>query len=344
MDLSGAWQGYFAGTNRGTVFLDLRHNGRELTGTGNLNDLDLGVTTFELRGEVATPKISLLLTNLKGGSGNLPSRIEIVCEVLSDRAIFGSWTSDVSSGKVVLSRRPDNPQHLPPALFSRPVVLQACRLDETSFTGLLEICLRGMTATPVFRIMDRDVTHIKQGIQELIASWKAWPADTINEINIFVTENVGTLQTREILLELKRREPNRLTVTASDSVWVDGKIEQIQKYLQRHRAPLNDKYRKYGTWINSFIFLGMLVWLPSVPDVTGRFVFTTITVATLLLLLFFYNRLLPNTEIFVRSQPPNFWRRNRDTLIVSLITAVAGLALAALGRWIDAFWGKGIGS
>lgn len=42
MDLSGSWQGYFAGTNRGIVCLDLLQQDLRLNGPGTLTDFDWG--------------------------------------------------------------------------------------------------------------------------------------------------------------------------------------------------------------------------------------------------------------------------------------------------------------
>lgn len=130
-----------------------------------------------------------------------------------------------------------------------------------------------------------------------------------------------------------------MTVTSGDSVWVDGKIEQIKKYLDRYEARLNHIYRRYGTWLNSLIFLGMLVWLPSLPFIS-RLIFVLGTVAILSLLIHFYNRLLPNTQIFVREQKPSFLKKNKDAILVSIITLIAGGILTSLGNLLLRWFGQ----
>ena len=336
INLSGSWQGYFAGTNRGIIFLNLQHNDSLLKGSGNFNDFDLGVTNFDCEGEARGDQISIKLINFRGGKGIVPSQVTVTGEILNDGAgLAVSWSSDVgTNGRAVLSRPAVLAPYTTAAFFSRPVNLKSYRLDAASFSGLLEVCLRGMQSAPVFKIIERDVTHIKTGLDELVKSWQAWPDETINEITISVSDNAAGLTLKEILLELKRTDVNRLTVTSADSVWVDGIIEQIRKYLDKYRARLNHVYRRYGTWINSIIFIGMLVWLPSLPSVISRIYFVVGTFMVLFALLFFYNRLLPNTEIFVREQKPTFFRRNRDALMVSIVTVVAGTIITALGKII----------
>ena len=336
MNLSGAWQGYIAGTNRGILWLDFKQNNLKLSGSGTLTDFDLGVTLFDFEGDIVNETVSIKATNLRGAQTQLPTQVNVSCEILNHGSgLFGTWSSDKGTqGRLVLSRPAAVTPGLPSALFSRPITLKAYRLDALSFTGLLEICLRGMNSVPVFRIIEGGVTHIKSGLPELVESWRTWPDETINEISISVTDNLPGLSAKEILLEFKRNDPNRLTVTSADSVWVDGKIEQIRKYLDRHQARLNLMYRKYGTYLNSIIFLGMLVWLPSLSSVISRLYFVLGTFVVLFSLLYFYNRLLPNTEIFVREKKPTFLRRNRDALIVSLITAMAGGLITLLGKLI----------
>lgn len=308
ISLAGAWQGYFAGTNRGLIFLNLQHDGSVLQGSGNFNDFDVGATNFDCEGELKDNHISIKLINFRGGKGIIPNQITVDGEILNEGAgLSVSWSSDVgTNGRAVLSRPAILAPNTTPAFFSRPIDLKAYRMDAAGFSGLLEVCLRGMQSAPVFKIIEKDVTHIKTAIDELVRSWETWPDETINEITISVSDNAAGLTLKQILLELRRTDVNRLTVTSADSVWVDGKIEQIRKYLDKYRARLNHIYRRYGTWLNSIIFIGMLVWLPSLPSTSSRIYFVVGTFVVLLLLLFFYNRLLPNTEIFVREKKPTF--------------------------------------
>ncbi len=334
VDLRGNWQGYFVGTNRGIVWLQLQQQGSLLTGSGNFSDFDLGQTTFELRGELLHNRISATLMNLRGGSGTLPNSIQLSCEILDyGPGISGTWESDIGTrGAIVFSRVPESVKDIPPALYSKPVELRSYKLDGQSFAGLLDIVLRGMFSKPIFRITESGTSHIKRGVDELIRSWQSWPKETINDINIFVSDTVASQSAREILIELKKNDPNRLTVTSPDVVWVDGKIVQIQSFLKRHEVRLNYYYRRYGLFLNSIIFLSMLVWFPSIQDIRSRLYVVIFVVASLTILSFVYKRLLPNTQIFVREKKPSFIRRNRDHILVYTITAIIGLAISRMDK------------
>lgn len=148
-------------------------------------------------------------------------------------------------------------------------------------------------------------------------------------------DTIASQSAREILIELKRSEPNRLTITSPDVVWVDGKIVQIRNYLKRYEARLNYYYRKYGLFLNSIIFLSMLVWFPSIQDIRSRLYVVLFVVTVLTMLLILYRRLLPNTQIYVREKKASFWRRNRDHMLVYTITAIISLAISRLDKTAD---------
>lgn len=151
-NLNGNWQGYFVGTNRGLVWLQIQHHGNQLVGSGNFSDFDFGQTTFELHGDVLQNRVSAILSNLRGGSGVTPNQVRSSWEILNQGSgLSGSWESDVgTSGAVVFSRVPESIGGLPPALYSKPVDLRAYKLDGRSFAGLLEIAMLGMFSKPIF--------------------------------------------------------------------------------------------------------------------------------------------------------------------------------------------------
>jgi hypothetical protein len=220
------------------------------------------------------------------------------------------------------------------ALYQKTITLGSYKLDQTDFVNLLGVLRQGINQVVLFAftIKDGEKIYYKIG-DELIKDEKI--PDKIREITISLNEPIANVGDKVIYLSLGKSQSS-LTIWSQDSIWVEGKCKEILDYLKRFASKWHYYYGKYGLWVNSLIFLCLLVILPSIHNIIKRLILTSVTFILLLILLGMYNLIYENTVIYFRKTRVNLFRKYLGDIIASIIS---GIILAAIGLLIKRYLG-----
>jgi hypothetical protein len=213
------------------------------------------------------------------------------------------------------------PPQIPPPLVTKTQVLGSYRLDLDGLRRLAELVRSGTNVViPVINaaLDGREFIHV--GVDSLLAD-PSVPA-IIHDVRIAANEPVIRAGNNTCVVTLKKDQPNTLYVSGYDRVWVEGKATQIEHFLEYHETKATHFLRKFGSTLNTIIFLLMLAFLPSVPSLTNRLKVVG-AVFALLLLLHYSWRLAANTKVFLREPQIAWYERNAGWLLVLLEVALA---------------------
>jgi predicted nucleotide-binding protein len=106
IDVSGYWTGEILGTNQGGFSLEIKQDGKKLSGIAKLNEPTLGQYEYIVRGEIKGEAIGLRLVPGRQ-TGNLQlGNVQVVC-ALEDcgNRILGRWKSDIDTEGVFKAQR-----------------------------------------------------------------------------------------------------------------------------------------------------------------------------------------------------------------------------------------------
>jgi hypothetical protein len=229
---------------------------------------------------------------------------------------------------------------LPTAFLSKPITLSACKLDARELAGLILLMIKDIdpSVQPTFTVNYRGSSFLKVGIDAFIKD-TALPR-IINSMLISVNEyNMGKGY-KVVNINFNPTEGNTAYVSGNSDTWVNGRAAEIEDYINRYKSKTNFIFSKFGPVINSIIFLSILTLLPSFSSVIARVILVTITVLMLLLLGKIYKSWFPKAIIYLGEKEQTFWKRNKDALLASLITAGVTSIVAFLANYLKNHWDK----
>jgi hypothetical protein len=351
MPETSSWTGSVWGTNRGSVIAEMTRDGNRVEGKILLFEPGFGQTRVRLIGEWneanrIAGKLDQFTANL-AVAAFLPQAGEMKGAFDPQEGLIrGEWKTDAGTiGKFVLVKvdgqlqipelvqqpqvvhgQPPQPQSAqpaqpPPALVTVTKVLGSYRLDERALRSLAELTKSGTNvAIPAINaaLAGREFIHI--GVDSLLAD-ASIPA-VIYDLRIAANEPVVHAGNNTVVVTLKRHEPNTLYISGYDRVWVEGKAAQIENFLRHHESKATHILRRYGSYLNSIIFLAMLAFLPSVPSLRDRLE-VVLYVFILLTALLYSWRLAANTKVFLREPKFAWYQKNSGWLLVLLEVALS---------------------
>lgn len=346
------WTGTFWGAESGTAAAHLTREGSHVRGRFVLYEPGFGQSWVRLTGEWT--ESNKIVWNMDQFVSNSPvgtqlpqsGSVEATFDP-SNGSIRGEWKTDLGNvGRFVLVRADDElqiPEPMPiqaaqpqqssrvalaqpvqpqPALVTITKILGSYRLDERGIRSLAEL-IRDGTTVPVpainAGIEGREFIHI--GVDNLLAD-PSVPA-ILYDVRIAANEPVIQSGSKTVTVTLKRNDPNTLYVSGYDRVWVEGKAAQIEGFLKYHESKTANILRRYGSILNSVIFLLMLAFLPSVPSLRDRLEVVAYVFILLFSLLYSW-RLATNTKVFLREPKFTWYRKNAGWLLVLLEVALSG--------------------
>ncbi|TLY28795.1 MAG: hypothetical protein E6K63_07045 [Nitrospirae bacterium] len=333
--LGKLWAGRVYGTNTGNVFVELDSSGERVTGTVRLMDTQLGLTVYKVTGSFDG------MLRLKGEptqvrSGITAGILEITATLTPEGSLRGQWNSSIGTGGTFELYPHDVPPPpdqraasagaIPEQIFTSNVSLGSVRLYAKELWELVNFIrkdfivgrpvvtytLRGNEATKYFEDFQREagtfgeLRRIKINIQEL-------EAHGINKV---------------VTIGLNATGQNEIQVQGINESWVIGKAEAIARTLRPFERRLVTTYKKFGLTLNEFIFLAMIVALPSIESIWQRMAFATVAVILLSGLYWFHSKFIPNTVIYLSGKEPTVFQRAWPSILSWLSAVTASLAAA----------------
>ncbi len=349
-----SWTGSFWGTNRGSILAQLTREGNRVQGKILLFEPGFGQTLVRLTGDwnetnrivgaldqftanlviaaflpqsgtmegIFTPEEGLIRGEWKTDAGTIGKFVLVKVDTQLQIPDFNQLQTNQAQVQQPAQPVATQPSQPPPALVTVTKVLGSYRIDERGLRDLAELVKEGTSIlVPVINaaVAGREFIHI--GVDSLLADHSV-PA-VIHDVRVAANEPVIHTGNKTVLVTLTRHQPNTLYVSGYDRVWVEGKAAQLEGFLKHHESKATYILRRYGSFLNSIIFLAMLAFLPSVPLLRNRLEVVGYVFILLTTLLYSW-RLAVNTKVFLREPKFAWYQKNAGWLLVLLEVALSG--------------------
>ncbi len=343
------WNGVAWGTSNGSIAAEMDRDGTRVTGDFVFSEPGIGQTKARIEGEwAADNRITAALNQFTSEQSVqlvLPQSGTMNGVFNPDENIIqGTWATELGThGNFTLVKVAAQPVQVPsgtasaatsasPALYSKTVILESCRLDEPSLRRLVEV-VRSNTNVPtaVINAVDEGREFIHLGVESLIADPNV--PSVVFSLIISANEPVINAGTRTVTLALKKDDPSTLFLSGYDRIWVEGQAAQIVSFLKNHESKAAGFIRRRGQILNSIIFLMMLGFLPSIPSLTDRFKVVGTTFLLLISLLYSWG-LAKNTKVFLREPKIAWYERHSGWLLTLIEIALTGLIAYMIQKYV----------
>lgn len=335
-DVAGLWVGALYGTNTGNVFLEIEDADGVLAGTIRINEAGAGITIFDFTGE-ANDTIELKLTPRKGPKGQEITPGTATAILQPDGSLTGRWETELGTAgtfhvyphKALQTTEREQQAVVPEQAFFHTLTVGAVRLYKPDLQELLEgIGNDFLQGKAVVTYTDRG-TQVTKFADAFLKGRLVQP---LKSLKISVQEPEPTGLTKLVNVDLLEGVGSQIRTSGSIESWVIGKAQTLRSILEVRENKLVSWYRKYGLKISILIFFLMLVAVPEITNWQQRAGFVGVVYVLLVVLAQIYNRLVPNTLLFVSDKRPSWWSRAWPTILSWFFAVTSSL----VAMWV--FW------
>jgi hypothetical protein len=353
------WNGTIWGATKGAALVELQRNGNALIGSFLLMEPGLGTTRAKIVGswsddncidvglEQFTSEYSVPMVLPKEG------RLHGLFDP-SMTVIEGDWQTDAgTSGRFVLVCGPKiNPQLTspnepkPPApsiplpqqpagpLVTTTINLGAVRLDQDGLANLARIITEGTAIDqPAINACHRGREYIHLGVVSLLNE-PSLPG-FVDTIIISASEPALQLGQQTVVVRLMQSGPNTVFVSGYNRIWVEGKVRQIEVFLQNYESKIIGFWRKHGGNANGIVFLALLGILPSIPSLFNRFKIIIVVFAFLQGLRLTWTKVV-HTRVFLHKELVPFHTKYAEWILTPLAVLSTGIVGYLIQRYVHA--------
>ncbi len=340
--------GHIYGTNFGKVFLEFVHTGTdgETAGVLRLNEENAGLLVFDVSGTFDGTKLSLAGQSRLPEShsddteadGQPPNSVVMAVDLLlsSGGSFNGRWsTAAGNAGTAQLFPHDHLNESASDGTASRAKRLHV----HTADLGVLRLALGGVRNLITFLQDALPDTAVVVSYEPLTKKERVQTApefldhaDSVGEVRQLRLDARASGPDgldRTVSVQLGQFDKNEVRVTGGDEIWVTGILEATLGQLKPKENWIATKYRTHGNWLNSIVFLGLLVWLPGIPELLDRAYATAIAVAAMVVLQQSHQKMVPITVIQLGMEKQKRWEGLAPGLVTGGLSAVVGAAAVA---------------
>lgn len=341
MTLGRLWAGRAYGTSTGNLFVKLEGEDASLTGTLHLNESDVGLLVFAIRGEfdgscvrfTGEPENQMVDVSL----GQLDATA-----VLNTRGeLKGEWSTSVgSAGTFILfphdlgSTTESSHEKLPEQLHTARHHFGAVEIDWNSIMSLADEIQRDFKSAEV-------VVTVVAGTEQsrFLRDFKTqiFNIDRATIIKLFVQEPEGSGVNRIAQLEFGP-QINLVMTQGGDEAWVLGMLEKLKRSVRPLERVYTTNFKRLGFGINQFLLLSAIVYLPSLPTLRDRAILMAGVVAIVFGVTWLHNRFLPFAAIYLGQKPKGMLARIAPSAISWMIAVTAGIAATLLAAYLQGWF------
>lgn len=332
--LGKLWAGRVYGTNTGNLFIQFDKAGPEISGILRFMDSVLGPAVYSITG---TFDESLKIVGKPAQEGTSLGDLTAEARLTPEGNLRGTWFTSLGTGGTFEAFPHDvpAPRSAPPGpeqLYTKNIALGSIRLFAQDIRQLLDYIRQD------FNIGRPVVTYNLRGgqVSRYVEDFKrdAESLGRIDYLKITVQEPEAYGINRLVVVELNAFGANEVRVQGVQESWVIGKAEALASMLKRYQSILVTTYKKFGLNLNQFVFLTMLVIMPSVPALTDRVFFAVAVFVLLTGMLWLHARFIPNASIYLGEASPTFISRSWPTVLSWLVAASATIAGGLVLYWL----------
>jgi len=334
--LGRQWAGRVYGTNTGNLFIDFQESGERLRGTLRFLDNLFGLAIYDVEGTYSDG-FKLKGKPIQAHENVAVGELEVEGILNSQGHLQGSWKSTLGTAGTFVafphdivppqSKSSETPM-IPEQMHNKNIRLGALRLFQNDIVHLLGCAKQDFVSGRMVVTYDSNGGEVTKYEDDFLKD--ASGIGTLKYLKATIQEHEAYGINRVVVIELRAFGENEVRVQGVQESWVIGKAEMIAAFLRERQNALVTKYKKFGLSLNQFVFLGMLVAMPSILSWQKRTIFGATVFALLTLLLWLHARFIPNASIKMTEAQPTWFARMWPSL-----ASWAGTVLSALAAsWL----------
>lgn len=344
MTLGKVWAGSIYGTNTGKIFVKLDGDEEALTGTLRLNEPGVGLIEYKIAGSFVGDHLTFTGEPQTQIEGVDQGELEATATLSQTGSLEGEWETSIGSAGIFTLFPHDSAPAFAPGertlnqLHTARHNFGAVEIDSVQITALAEEIQREFPRGSVI------VTVIEGSEQSLyLDDFKAlnFGSDRAEFIKIFVQEPEGNGINRVVSVEFGQ-QANQAMTQGSNEAWVLGRLEKLKRNLQQYERFNSIKFKRLDFGINQLLFVGAIVFLPSLENLRDRTILMAGVFALMITVNWLHRRYLPFAAIYLSKKPRGFLARVAPSLGSWIIAVLAGVAAALLAGylegWLTAFF------
>ncbi|NOD83767.1 hypothetical protein [Ruegeria sp. HKCCD6119] len=332
MALGKLWAGRAYGTNTGNLFLKLEGEDGSLSGALHLNDPDYGLTVYSVDGSFDGFKLEMSGQPQKEIEGTELGKLTASAVLDSKGQLKGEWHTDIgSSGTFVLfphesienAKGTDLTE--PSQIYTARHNFEAVALDRQQIIDLAEAMQDDFTSSEV-------VVTIASGTEQtrLLSDFRSanLAAEQADLVKLYVQQPETNGVNRVATVEFGQHV-NMVMVQGADEAWVLGMVEKLKRYTRPLERTNTTKFKKLNFGINQVLFVGALVYLPSLSTLRDRAILMIGVLLIIQSVNWLHMRFLPHAAISLVPKPRGVFAANAISWLIAVTSAVAATLLAA---------------
>lgn len=338
MTLGKLWAGRAYGTNTGNVFVKLNGDDEALTGTLHLNEPGVGLVVYSIQGAFDGHQLTLTGEPQTQIEGVAFGQLSATASLDARGELNGEWSTSIGSAGTFILFPHDQAQDIeadsgkfPDQLHTARHQFGAVAIDREQITTLAGEIQRDFKRSQV-------VVTVVAGTEQsrFLSDFKTteFNADRAAIIRLFVQEPEGNGVNRVVQVEFGPQVNTAMSQGGEES-WVLGTLEKLKRSIRPLERTYTTNFKKMGFGINQLLFIGAIVFLPSLGSFLDRTILMVGVLAIIYGVIWLHNRYLPFAAIYLGQKPKGILERLAPSVISWLIAATAGLAATLLGAYLQ---------
>jgi hypothetical protein len=338
MVIGNKWAGKLYGTNTGNLYVTLEGDDDALRGRIHLNDPVFGLVVYAVNGTSDGQGLSLQGEPEKPIEGVELGKLEAKALLNSRGELEGEWTTSIgSAGTFVLfphdriSEQEEEGDARQEQLHTARHNFGAVAVDREQITALAEEVQGDFKQTQV-------VVTVLAGTEKsrLLDDFKnaSFKDERATVFKIFARERQTSGIDRIVVIEFGP-EVNFAMTQGADEAWVLGMLEKLKKSVESLERKYATSFKKFGFGINQLLFVGAIVYLPSLTSLGVRTALMVGVLGIIGFVTWVHRRYLPFAALFLGNKPKGFVAKSFPSAMSWIIAVTSAVAATLLATYLQ---------
>ena len=120
-----------------------------------------------------------------------------------------------------------------------------------------------------------------------------------------------------------------------NEAWVLGMLEKFKNSVESLERRYATSFQKFGFGINQLLFVGAIVYLPSLPELAFRIALMTGVLGIIGFVTWVHRRYLPFAELYLGSKPEGFIAKSLPSALSWVIAVTSAVAATLLATYLQ---------
>lgn len=337
MVIGNKWAGKLYGTNTGNLYVTLEGDDDALQGRIHLNDSVFGLVVYAINGTFDGQGLSLQGEPEKSIEGVELGKLKATALLNSRGELEGEWTTSIGSAGTFelfphdrISEQEEGGARQE-QLHTARHNFGAVAVDRDQITALAEEVQSDFKHTQV-------VVTVLAGTEKsrLLDDFKnaTFKDERATVFKIFARERQTSGIDRIVVIEFGP-EVNFAMTQGADEAWVLGMLEKLKHSVEPLERKYATSFKKFGFGINQLLFVGAIVYLPSLTSLGGRVVLMVGVLAIIGFVTWVHRRYLPFAALFLGNKPKGFFAKSLPSALSWIIAVTSAVAATLLATYLQ---------